>query len=66
MNIGRRRYEAEAMMADSTSRRHMMDGASEAEVEQRIMNLYPEAVAILVRDKARPKARFGGYGLEAT
>jgi|GraSoiStandDraft_1057264.scaffolds.fasta_scaffold123939_2 hypothetical protein len=54
-------YEAEVMMADSTSRRHTMEGASEAEVEQRIMNLYPEAVAILVRDRTGPKAWFGSY-----
>jgi hypothetical protein len=54
-------YEAEALMADATSLRQTMQGASEAEVEQGMMNLYPDAVAILVRDRTRPKARFGSY-----
>ena len=57
----RRWYEAEALMADLTSRRHTMEGESEAEVERRIMDHYPDAVAILVRDRTRPKARFGNY-----
>jgi len=48
-------------MTDTTSRRHTMQGVSEAEVEQGMMNLYPDAVAILVRDRTRPKARFGSY-----
>jgi hypothetical protein len=57
----RRWYEAEALMADLGSHRHEMPGVSEAEIEQRIRNHYPDAVAILVRERTRPKA-----GLEAT
>ncbi len=57
----RRWYEVEALMADTTSRRQTMHGASETEVEQKTTNLYPDAVAILVRDRTRPKARFGSY-----
>jgi hypothetical protein len=54
-------YEAEALMADSTCRCHTTRGASEAEVERWMMDHYPDAVAILVRDRTRPKARFGSY-----
>jgi len=57
----RRWYEAETLMADSSSRRHTTLGASEAEVERWMMDRYPDAVAILVRDKTRLKARFGSY-----
>ncbi|MEJ7631558.1 MAG: hypothetical protein WKF28_03575 [Rubrobacteraceae bacterium] len=49
-------YEAEALMADSTSRHHAILGASE-EIEQRIRNRYPDAVAILVREETRTEAR---------
>ncbi len=41
-----RRYESEALMADSTSHRHAIPGASEEEIGQRTRNHYPEAVAI--------------------
>ncbi len=57
----RRWYEAEALMADLRSHCHEMSGVSEAEIEQRIRNHYPDAVAILVRERTRPKARFGSY-----
>jgi len=39
----RRWYEAEALMADSTSRQHAILGAAEEEIEQRIRNRYPDA-----------------------
>jgi hypothetical protein len=52
----RRWYEAEALMADSSSR-HAMLGASEAEVERRITDRYPDAVAILVREETRTEIR---------
>jgi len=54
---GRRWYEAEALMADSSSRRHAMIGASEAEVERRMKNRYPNAVAILAREETRTETR---------
>jgi hypothetical protein len=66
----RRWYEAEALMADSTSRSHAMAGASEAEVERKIRNRYPDAVAILVRretwteSRHEPTARI--YGTQGT
>jgi hypothetical protein len=43
-------------MADSTSRQHAILGAEE-EIEQRIRNRYPDAVAILVREETRTDAR---------
>jgi len=54
----RRWYEAEALMAGSTSR-HAMLGASEKEIEQRIRNHYPDAVAILVREETSTEAQRG-------
>lgn len=53
----RRWHEAEALMADSTGRQHAILGASEEEIEQRIRNRYPDAVAILVREETRTDAR---------
>ncbi len=38
-------YEAETLMADLTSHRHEIPGASEEEIEQRIRSHYPDAVA---------------------
>jgi len=48
-------------MADLTSHRHEILSASEVEVERRMQNHYPDAVAILARESTRPKARFGSY-----
>lgn len=38
-------YEAEALMPDLTSHRHEILGASEEEIERRMRNHYPDAVA---------------------
>ena len=48
-------------MAGSTSRRHAIQGAPEAEVEQRTMNRNPEAAAIPARERKGPKDRFGSH-----
>ncbi|MBA2377655.1 MAG: hypothetical protein M3494_13155 [Actinomycetota bacterium] len=53
----RRWYEAEALMADLTSHRHAIPGASEEEIEQRMRSHYPDAVAILAREETRTEAR---------
>ena len=45
----RRRYCADAMMADLTNHHHHLRAASEEEVERRMRVRYPEAVAHLVR-----------------
>jgi hypothetical protein len=45
----RRRYCADALMADLTSHHHHLRAASEEEVERRMRGRYPEAVALLVR-----------------
>lgn len=45
-------YEAEALMADLTSRRHEIPGASEEEIERTMRLHYPDAVAILARERA--------------
>ena len=47
----RRWYAADALMADLTNHHHHLRAASEAEVERRMRDRYPEAVAILVRPK---------------
>ena len=47
----RRCYAADALMADLTNHHHHLRAASEAEVERRMRDRYPEAVAILVRRK---------------
>ena len=44
----RRRYVADALMADLTNHHHLR-AASEEEVERRMRERYPEAVALLVR-----------------
>lgn len=55
----RRWYEVEALMADLTSHHHEMLGASEEDIEQRMRNHYPDAVAILAHEEARTEARRG-------
>ena len=45
----RRWYAADALMEDLTNHHHHLRGASEAEVERRMRERYPGAVAILVR-----------------
>jgi len=45
----RRLYAADALMADLTNHHHHLRAASEAEVQRRMRDRYPEAVAILVR-----------------
>ncbi len=45
----RRRYCADALMADLTNYHHHLRAASEEEVERRMRECYPEAVALLVR-----------------
>ena len=47
----RRWYAADALMGDLTNHHHHLRAASEAEVERRMRERYPEAVAILVRRK---------------
>ena len=47
----RRWYAADALMADLTNHHHHLRASSEAEVERRMRDRYPEAVAILVRRK---------------
>ena len=47
----RRWYVADALMADLTSHHHHLRAASEVEVERRMRERYPQAVAILVRRK---------------
>lgn len=49
-------YEAEALMADLTIHRHTMTGDSEHEIERRIRDRYPHAVAVLVREVTRAEA----------
>jgi hypothetical protein len=48
-------YEADALMADLTSHRYEMMGASEDEVERRMRDRYPNAVVVLVREERRTK-----------
>ena len=45
----RRLYCADALMADLTNHHHHLRAASEEEVERRMRERYPEAVALLVR-----------------
>ena len=45
----RRRYVADALMADLTNHHHHLRAASEEEVQRRMRERYPEAVALLVR-----------------
>ena len=45
----RRWYAADALMADLTNHHHHLRAASGAEVERRMRERYPRAVAILVR-----------------
>ena len=45
----RRRYVADALMADLTNHHHHIRAASEEEIERRMRKRYPEAVALLVR-----------------
>ena len=45
----RRRYVADALMADLTNHHHHLRAASGEEVERRMRKRYPEAVALLVR-----------------
>ena len=45
----RRWYCADALMADLTNHHHHLRAASEEEVERRMRERYPEAVALLVR-----------------
>ena len=45
----RRRYVADALMADLTNHHHHLRAASEEEVQRRMRGRYPEAVALLVR-----------------
>ena len=45
----RRWYCADALMADLTNRHHHLRAASEEEVQRRMRERYPEAVALLVR-----------------
>jgi uncharacterized protein (DUF1697 family) len=47
----RRRYVADALMADLTNHHHHLRAASEEEVERRMCKRYPEAVALLVRQE---------------
>ena len=42
-------YAADALMADLTNHHHHLRAASEEEVERRMRERYPEAVALLVR-----------------
>jgi hypothetical protein len=50
MNDRRRHwYTADALMADLTNHHHHLRGASEEEVERRMLKRYPKAVAVLVR-----------------
>ncbi len=53
-------YEVEALMADLANHRHEMMGATEEEVERRMQGRYPNAVAVLAREKER--RRQGGEG----
>jgi hypothetical protein len=50
MNV-RRRYVADALMADLTNHHHHLRAASEEEVQRRMRGRYPEAVALLVRQE---------------
>ena len=54
----RRWYAADALMADLTSHHHHLRAATRAEVERRMRERYPRAVAILVR-----KVRSGNRAL---
>jgi hypothetical protein len=49
MNDRRRWYSADALMADLGNHHHHLRAASEEEVERRMRERYPEAVALLVR-----------------
>jgi len=44
-------YAADALMEDLRNHHHHLRAASEAEVERRMRDRYPEAVAILIRPK---------------
>ncbi len=46
---GKRRYCADVLMADLTNRHHHLRAASEEEVQRKMRERYPEAVALLVR-----------------
>ena len=54
----RRWYAADALMADLTTHHHHLRAATGAEVERRMRERYPRAVAILVR-----KVRSGNRAL---
>ena len=47
----RRWYCADALMADLTNHHHHLRAASEEEVERRMRERYPEAVALSVRQE---------------
>jgi hypothetical protein len=61
MMSDKRRYVADALMADLTNRHHHVRAASEEEAERRIRKRYPDAVAVLVRheDSRRATSSFG-------
>ncbi len=44
----RYQYVADALMADLTNRHHHIRGASEKEVELKVRQRYPNALAVLV------------------
>ena len=51
-------YEVDVLMADLTVHHHTMAGGSEKEIERRIEDRYPNAVAILVhRQKTKDEVR---------
>ncbi len=58
----RRWYVADALVADLTDRHHHIRATSEEEVERRMRERYPEAVAILVRRKRSRRQILGGLG----
>jgi hypothetical protein len=49
MNDRQRWYTADALRADLGNHHHHLRGASEEEVERRMRERYPQAVALLVR-----------------
>ena len=53
-------YAADALMADLTNHHHHLRASSEAEVERRMRDRYPEAVAILVRRKRSQRQILSG------
>jgi hypothetical protein len=55
----RRRYVADALMADLSSFHHHVRAASEDEAERRMRARYPKAAAILVRQE-RQHSSFSG------